>query len=348
MEKVSIPVSCCKAGDILAEDVINDKGVTLVSVNTAINQYIINRLLEMEIPNVWVYHPAEMSAGRNANEKFEETKKNYRQVILSVKEIIGDLSTGCKVDYQRIVDISKMVLGGLNENNYMIRCLSDLKATDEYTYTHCVNVAFYSMLIAKWLDLPEFMIQETVQAGLMHDLGKVKIPDEILNKKGKLTEEEFEVIKKHSIYGYDLIKGVREFSESTKIAVLLHHERSDGSGYPYGISGDAIEQYARIISVADVFDAMTQDRVYKKKVTPFETFQMFLTIGISSFDTKVLNTFLKNLPSLYVGMNVVLNNGERGEIVYVPPQDITSPVIHTCSDFIDLSRENGIKLVDIV
>jgi putative nucleotidyltransferase with HDIG domain len=348
MDKVSIPVSCCEVGEILAEDVLNEWGIILVSQNTIINQYIKNKLIEMRIPNILVYMPVSLQSYSDGDMKYNEVKKNYVEVVMSVKGILNELAAGGKVGYEKIFTVSQLIYSSVNESTSLIKCLAEMRNIDEYTYTHSVNVAFYSMLIAKWLNLPEFKIHEAIQAGLLHDIGKVKISDEILNKKGKLTSEEYEVMKKHSIYGYDLIKNMSEFSDHIKNGVLMHHERMDGSGYPYGISGVSIWLYAKIISVSDIYDAMTHDRVYKKKATPFEVFQMFLTTGMCTLDTLVLKTFLNKLPAYFVGTTVELNNGETGEIVYVPPHDIASPVVRVAKKYYDLSSINELKIFSMI
>lgn len=348
MKKVLIPLSCCYEGDMLAEDVNNEKGVTLVAKNTAINQFIIQRLQELQIYSVWVYQSPVLVTDSEYKAKYKELKSDYFEAVLLVKQLINDLSLGGSVDYEAIKKIASIVNKNVNESGHITKYLIEIKSADEYTYTHCLNVAFYSMLIAKWLGLSGACIVEAIQAGLLHDIGKVRIPDEILNKKGKLSPEEYEEIKNHSRYGYEMIETVPELSDRVKYAVLAHHERIDGSGYPSGLLGDSIELYARIVAVADVYDAMTQNRVYKKKVSPFETFQMFLTIGIGTFDTTVLRAFLRNLSAFYVGTNVQLSNGDIGQVVYVPPQDIVYPVISVGSNYIDMSVEKDLKVINII
>jgi len=348
MYKVQVPINCCNIGDVLADDVYNDRGAKLVRKNTIINQYIKDKLIEMGISTVWTYQSVNTPHSQAKDVNYEIIKENYHVVVLTIKEVLNKLASGEQIEYDKIVDISKLIFSTVNESRSVIRFLAEIRNTDEYTYTHCVDTAFYSMLIAKWLKLSENQIQEVIQAGLLHDIGKVRIPNEILNKKGKLTVEEFEVIKKHSLYGYELIKDIYDFGDSVKNGVLMHHERLDGSGYPYGIRGDAIDLYAKIIAVADVYDAMTRDRVYKKKATPFEVFQMFSTTGLGTFDTIVLNSFLNNMPVFYIGSNVELNNGEVGEIVYIPPQDIASPIVRVDRRYYDLSNMHELRVLSIL
>lgn len=348
MGKIKVKLDDCSIGDILAEDIIDERGSFLVAQNTIINQYIKEKLEDMGLSWIRIYHPLQCIEEEKAEILCREVEKNYKEAVLQVKEVLRELATGGSVDYEQILTISKLVTNDVNESNVVIKYLAEIKDFDEYTYTHCVNVSFYSMLIARWISLPEDRTEDVVQAALLHDIGKSKIPNEIINKKGKLTEAEFEVMKKHSQYGYEMIKDMDEFSEDVKRAVLCHHERVDGSGYPQGLGADAIGLYSKIVSIADVYDAMTQNRVYKKKVSPFEVFQMFNTIGISTFDIGLLKIFMKNISTLYIGTNVLLSNGDMGEIVYVPPQDIVSPVIHVKSSYVDLSKEKALKIVTVV
>ena len=332
-------VSQCDVGTILAEDVKTYQGITLVTKDSVLNQYILDRLMDRGVSYIWTYSSDVLEAKVTPVNK-EQVETSYAEAILVVKQVLRELSAGGKLNYHKITQLSELVYGSVNDSANVIKCLNDIRDKDEYTYTHCGNVAFYSMLIAKWLTLPKEEIEEVIQAGLLHDIGKVLIPDEILNKPGKLLELELDIMQRHSLL-YFSIKNITEISEPIKDAVLSHHEREDGSGYPYGLRGDEIGLYAKIIAIADVYDAMTQDRVYKKGVNPFVALEMFQTLGMGTFDIHVLNVFLKNIAVNFTGLNVILENGERGEIVYVPPYEITKPVILNGSTFIDLSRTHG-------
>lgn len=330
-------VSQCDVGTILAEDVKTYQGVTLVAKDSVLNQYILERLADLGVMYIWTY----LSEGlpeEATNSHKEQFEIRYQETVLVVKQVLQEVFSGKKLNYHKIARLSELVYGSIKDSVNIIQYLNHIRDKDEYTYTHCVNVAFYAMLIAKWLTLSKEEIEEIIQAGLLHDLGKVHIPDEILNKRGKLLESEFDVMRRHSLMGYFCLKDIPEISNSIKEAVLSHHERVDGSGYPNGLKGDEINLYAKIIAIADVYDAMTQDRVYKKGVNPFQAFEMFQTMGMGIFDVHVLNVFLKNIAVNFTGVNVTLENGECGEIVYVPPYEITKPVILHGSNYIDLSR----------
>jgi len=329
-------VSQCEVGTIIVEDVKSYQGITLVAKGSVLNQYILDRLTDRGISSIWVYS-LDGLASRVTLANMEQVEGSYTEAVLVVKQILHELSSGGKLNYHKIIQLSELVYGSVNSSLNVIKCLNGIRDKDEYTYTHCVHVAFYSMLIAKWLALPKEEIEEVIQAGLLHDIGKVLIPDEILNKPGKLLESELDIMQRHSLIGYFSIKNEMEITQPVKEAVLSHHERADGSGYPYGLTGEEINLYTKIIAIADVSDAMTQDRVYKKGVTPFVAFEMFQTLGIGTFDIRILKIFLKNIAVNFTGLNVIMENGEHGEIVYVPPYEITKPIILNGSSFIDLS-----------
>ena len=339
MPRTRMLVSQCDVGTILAEDVKNHKGITLVAKDSVLNQYIIDRLMDMGVLDIWTYSSDILEAKVTLVNK-KQVEASYAEAVLVVKQVLRELSSGGKLNYHKITQLSELVYGSVNDSVNVIKCLNNIRDKDEYTYTHCVNVAFYSMLIAKWLTLSKAEIEEVIQAGLLHDIGKVLIPDEILNKRGKLLELELDIMQRHSLIGYFCIKNITEISQPIKEAVLSHHERSDGSGYPYGLRDNEIHLFAKIIAIADVYDAMTQDRVYKKGVNPFVAFEMFQTLGMGMFDIHVLKVFLKNISLNFTGFNVILENGERGEIVYVPPYEITKPVILNGSGFIDITQSN--------
>lgn len=335
-----VPILDCRVGEIFARDVVNSRGSALVTQNSTITEYIKEKLLENGLSSVWIYDYSASSLEAQGR-KHKSFSKNYEEMVFSIKELFEELSLGGKLNMEKVGRLGKDLFGSFHDSGMIIKyLLSTIKKSDEYTHSHSLNVALYSSLMAKWLELPENQIKEVAIAGLLHDLGKVMIPTEVLNKKGKLTEAEFAMMKYHPVLGYDKIKDIPQLQMSVKAAVLLHHERLNGSGYPYGLSKNDLDLCTRIVSIADVYDAMTQDRVYKKKMNPFEAFKIFKTDGLEIFDIEIAELFLMNIAGLLIGLNVVLDNDEQGEIVYIPPHDITRPMIRMGSTVIDTVRSN--------
>jgi len=350
MNKIYCTLDECKIGDILATDIYNQYGVLVVPEGSEMTEYIIARLRNLNIENVAIYQPDETVSFSSYKYNIKKLKENYNTSVDVVKNVLNDIASGKKVEYEKIIDISDALIGQAKTNFGVLECLNELKTADQYTYTHSVNVALYAMLLGKWAELAEWQLRELVNVGLLHDIGKAFIPPEILNKTGTLTPEEYEIVKRHPVAGYNLIKDNDEISPEIKKAVLMHHERENGTGYPLGASGSQINIYAKIAAIADVYDAITSDRVYRKKLTPFAAFREFERIGIGTgiFDTGLLLTFLKNISGYYTGIKVKLSNGEEGEVVYIPPNSISTPVVKVGNKFFDLYIEKDIDVVEII
>lgn len=193
--------------------------------------------------------------------------------------------------------------------------------------------------------MPKEQVKNVIIAGLLHDIGKSRIPENILNKEGQLLPDELEYMKKHTIIGYNMSKNIQGLKSSIRRAILMHHEREDGSGYPLGIKGPEIHIYAKIIAIADVFDDMTSEKLNKKGETPFNAFRQFRRIGLGQFDTSIMMTFLSNIANYYMGAKVRMNTGEIGDIVYLPPHSTSSPVVRIGDNYIDLSFDKAYEIV---
>ena len=341
----------CPDGYEIADDVFTKYGTMVVRKNTIVNEYIRQKLKNFNVDKIAVFEPAlPKDSNDSPKEVFTATKREYSEGINSIKVIIKDLTAGKELDYEKINEISDSFYENMYSNFAVIECLNQIKSADEYTYSHCVNVSLYSMLIGKWLKLPENEIKLLLVAGILHDVGKSRVPAEILNKRGPLTESEFDIIKKHPLYGFEIIKDIPDIDERVKDAVLMHHEKENGTGYPYGVKGENISYFAKIISIADAFDAITSERVYMRRLTPFDTFREFEKMGIGEgyYDPGILLTFLYSISQYYVGSKVMMNTGKVGEIVYVPPHNISSPVVRVEDEYIDLSVRKDISIVEML
>jgi putative nucleotidyltransferase with HDIG domain len=348
MEKIKIGLLYCNMGDVLAEDVIGNNGIKIVTKDTILNEYIKAKLFDMGIENIWVYSRAFNNAPLDDENKNKTIKANYIKAILTIKEVLNNLAMGERLDYVKITEISNNIYSEIGTSNLVLKYLNELRDFDEYTYTHSINTGIYAMLLAKWCQLPEQNIKEVINAGILHDIGKINVPEEIIKKSSRLTNEEYEEIKNHTIYGYDIVNSMECIDNKVKLAILMHHERNDGSGYPFRYKNDNISSYAKIIAICDVYDAITSDRVYKERKTPFEAFEFFMGTGIGTFDVTLLKIFLSNLMTNYIGANVKLSNGNIGQIVYIPPQDIISPIINVNTRFIDFSKEKELRIINFV
>lgn len=204
--------------------------------------------------------------------------------------------------------------------------LHNMRQVNDSTYAHSLNVAIISRIIGKWLHFSNKELDTLTLAGLLHDIGKTKIPDEVLNKDGKLTDEEFQMIRNHPKYGYDILKS-QPLNSHIKKAALMHHERCDGSGYPMGLTMEEIDDYALIIAIADVYDAMTAARSYRAPLCPFEVIAEFEKDGLQKYKPKYILTFLENIANAYQNNRVMLSDGTSARIVLLNHRRLSKPLV---------------------
>lgn len=204
--------------------------------------------------------------------------------------------------------------------------LHNMRQVNDSTYAHSLNVAIISRIIGKWLHFSNEELDTLTLAGLLHDIGKTKIPDEVLNKDGKLTDEEFQMIRNHPRYGYDILKS-QPLNSHIKKAALMHHERCDGSGYPMGLTMEEIDDYALIIAIADVYDAMTAARSYRAPLCPFEVIAEFEKDGLQKYKPKYILTFLENIANAYQNNRVMLSDGTSARIVLLNHRRLSKPLV---------------------
>lgn len=217
---------------------------------------------------------------------------------------------------KRVDDIADNIIADITGNSdFLANQMIALQNFDDYTYKHCLRVAMLSAGVCAEIGLSADEKKEIVLAGLLHDIGKSNIDHEIIIKPGKLTDKEFEEIKRHPLIGYNILKKGGHFSPNVLSGVLFHQEKYDGTGYPTGISGKKIPLVARILSVCDVFDALTSNRPYRKPWSVAETEEYILGAGGTHFDLDVATAFLHAFNPYPIGTIVTLSDGRHGSVV---------------------------------
>lgn len=357
-----VPINSLCEGMILGEDIIGKYDIVLLTSGTILTNKHIGSIRKIHLPFVYVIEsegsdiedsemktidptfktaPAVVIVDRKLNIEYHESMKSF-------KNIYENLGLGEKIE-KEVVDksVAPLMTEVLKHNNVLGR-LRQIDTEDAYTIKHSMNVSILSTMIGKWLNYSTEELNKLATAALLHDVGKAKIPIEILNKPGALTAEEFEIMKKHTSYGYEMIKDSDGIDYDICCGVLQHHERMDGSGYPFGLKGDRIHEFAKIIAIADIFDAMTSNRVYKDKQSPFKVSELLAESSFATLDPYISNIFLMNISKYYVGNIVKLSSGEIGEIVLINQQSPTRPLVKTDNGFVDLLKETQIEILDVI
>ncbi len=228
---------------------------------------------------------------------------------------------------------------------HTFRMLRRVRRYDDLTYIHSLNVAILCHEFANWMHMPEEEQDILTLAGLLHDVGKMGIPGKIIKKAGLLTDEEYELIKQHPQKGYDFLKK-HPLDERIMNAALMHHERCDGSGYPQGLKADEIDDFAKIVAIADYYDALTSARVYREPHCPFEVFRM-LQQERDKFDSTYLAVFMEGVASFYIGCEVVLSNQKRARMVDTNPTDQSNPIVKMDGLIVNLAMVPDVDVKEI-
>ncbi len=228
---------------------------------------------------------------------------------------------------------------------HTFRMLRRVRRYDDLTYIHSLNVAILCHEFANWMRMSEEEQDELTLAGLLHDVGKMGVPGKIIKKAGSLTDEEFAIIRQHPQKGYDLLKH-HPLDERIKKVALMHHERCDGSGYPNGLKEDEIDDFAKIVAIADYYDALTSARVYREPRCPFEVFRMFQKEE-QKFDSTYLQIFMEGVASFYIGCQVVLSDNRTARIVDTNPTDQSNPIVKIDGLIVNLAMAPELDVKEI-
>jgi len=243
---------------------------------------------------------------------------------------------GSGINSQKVHKTVEKMVGSIFRNRDALTSLVRIKSFDRYVFTHSVNVCILSLIIGRNMGLGRDRLNDIGMGAILHDVGKMLIPEHILHKPGALTPEEFAEVRKHPELGAEVISMSKEISDDSIKIISQHHENYSGKGYPRGIKGEEIHLYARIASVADIYDAMTSDRVYRAAVTPNEVLQKMYMLRYSHYDPEFVERLIKALGIYPVGTLVALNTGE---LAIVRRQEATHPLKPTLLILFDKDRQ---------
>ena len=276
--------------------------------------------------------PLGQSVTVSLDEELSIAKALYSEALAYVKDFVDDVRRGTDIDYRRATPLVESFIESVFRNETAAVTLFKLRGFDEYTYTHSINVSILAVLLGKHLGLDKPELLTLGLAGLYHDVGKALLPASILNKPGALTESEFEAVKSHPHSGHRLLRKQPGIEPEVLRAVLEHHERHDGSGYPRGLTGDSIAPFSRIVAVVDVYDALTSKRVYKGAMIPAKALGMMFQWRGKQFAEEDIDRFIRCLGVFPVGSFVRLSGGEFGIVASANAQRPTKPEIKVVMD----------------
>lgn len=332
---------------------LEQNGRILLKQDVLITNQIISKLKKMYfIENIEVYDNEIVKKQVTIEEKkqaeLSRIEDDFKEISSKLQNTFKQIASENETCMNEIREFSQKIQSELKPSSIVIKNIVLYGSGEDSIYRHGVNVAALSALLGKWIGLEESKINLLVYSAILHDVGKTKIENGVLKKDTALTKSEFNVIKTHTSAGYNLIKGITFLDKSVSYGVLMHHERLDGSGYPLGLKGDGIHPFAKIIAIADVFDAINSDRGYKDKKLPFEALQIVKTEGLEKLDYEYVKIFLEHVVGYYTGEEVLLNTGEKCKIIQMNVNNLEKPLVMKDSEFIDLAKEKHLHIKEML
>ncbi|MCR8914528.1 HD-GYP domain-containing protein [Marinobacter panjinensis] len=254
-----------------------------------------------------------------------------QQVHSHAQGLVGNLMNNVKIggaiDIAPIHQLADELQSSIFRNANALSCLGRIRAKDNYLLEHSVNLSVLMSLFGNYRKLPADALHQTIVGALLHDIGKILTPDEILHKPGRLTPEEFEVMKAHARHSRDILTATEGIGKLAIMTAAEHHERLDGSGYPEGLKGDEISEYGRMVAITDVYDAITSDRVYHKGMTPTQGLKKLLEWSNGHLDPALVKEFIRCVGLYPIGSLVLLESGRLGVVVETNDDDQRLPVV---------------------
>ena len=272
---------------------------------------------------------------------FQDFQLDFAFRTNDLKSYFDQLLAGnANADYSGVVASTAAMLKPGQTTIQFFDMIHNMRSINDPIYAHCINVALIARMIGRWLHMSTEQKDLLTLCGLLHDIGKTQIPEEILNKEEKLTDEEFQLLRSHAQRSYDILKPIN-LDEHVKNAALMHHERCDGSGYPSKLKGGEIDDYAIIIAIADVYDAMTAARKHRAPLCPFQVIAEFEKDGLHKYKPEYILTFLKRIAATYQSNHVLLSDGRAANIILLNQNQLSKPLVQLDNgECIDLARSS--------
>lgn len=328
-------------GQKLKYDIMSGNGMVLIPAGTSLAQEHI-RLMRMHR-----IQPDDLRFTADAPPT-DITAEMVRKATSYTKDLFNTIKMRKKIPLMEIKNDLLPMVRQATENPNLFKLFEAVRAKDEYTHQHNVGVSILATLLGKWCNLDENELSLLSLGATLHDVGKIKISDEILHKPGKLTPQEFEEIKRHTIYGYEMLKEAVGLNPRVAFVALQHHERDDGSGYPLKLKAPQIDRLSRIVAVVDIFHAMSSKRPYHDALPFHEVVNRMRSGFFGELDPSIMSLFLRNIVKGMLGKQVMLSDGRSGEVIYINPHEDTKPLILVNNSFIDLSRERDLSIREVI
>lgn len=339
-----VPTSQLKQDELLAEDVLTPLGNILLPKGKRIDQR------DIEILQAFLVKAVQIDVYRSEQEPLELDRDFfaiYDELLLLLKKVFPFAAPGLSIPIMEIRSLFEELLQYID--SYKPLSFKPRKfEMEDYLYHNSIMTALTSYKLAVWHDLPKNDHIPIGISGLLHDIGSFAVDQSVIWKQDKLTHQELEEIKKHVVAGYQILKNISGINEGVKLCALQHHERLDGSGYPLGITGDKIHLYAKVVAIADMFHAMTSDRNYRKKESPYLVLEQLHKKSFGKVDPGLVQTFIRKVTLFQTGTMVKLSDQSIGEIIFSDRDHPTRPLVKVNQTIVNLVERLDLYIEEVI
>lgn len=329
-----------KEGMRVARNIFSAEGHVLLTEGMTLTPGYIERLQELGVASLYIIDD---QIGRIEVDELVTVQTRIHATRI-IKETMTNIKSDHGWDSGKVVETVNQIMEELIANRHIVYNLVDIRAMNDYTFSHSIAVCILSLMVGVMANFGYHKLKELGIGAILHDIGKVFVSERILNKTGPLTPLEYLEVQKHTIFGYESLNNNDHIPKVSAHVAWQHHENYDGSGYPRGLKENMIHEFARIVSLADVFDALSTDRIYRKRFLPHETIEFIRDKGKSRFDPEFCKIFLQRVAPYPVGSTVLLNTGERAVVVKTSRELPARPVVKV---IINKAGESVSQPVDI-
>ena len=284
-----------------------------------------------------------------ASREFQAFKQSFTKNVDGLRTNLNDIvEKNTPINVDSMIGDTMQIISTQGNTFGVFDMLHNMRDFDDLTYAHSMNVAMICNVFARWLRFSEEDVKTVTACGMLHDIGKLKIDDAIIKKPGKLTDAEFRAIQSHPAEGYRILQK-QNIDLHIKLSALEHHEKCDGSGYPMKLTGARIDPFAKIVAIADVYDAMTANRVYREGMCPFRVIEIFEEEGFHKYEVAYIIKFLENVVNTYIDNRVMLSDGRIGTVRWINKQRLSKPMLQmNDGTFLELEKSPGLHIEKIL
>lgn len=349
-------------GCILSRPVLDDKGLILLGEGVQLSERLIDRLRAMGVYSVYIQD----ALTDDVVVEDAISDKTRRMAIHTVQQSVEQLKTASTRNPrmasrhqlgQEFSQVFQEILGDIQSSQNALVSLASIYTMDGYLYHHAINVTVLATVMGLAKGYNQKQLTELGVGTLLRDIGMLRLPNHLITKKGSYSPAEFQIMQQHAVWGYEYLKEQDGVSTLSAHIALQHHERLDGSGYPRGLKGNDIHEYARIVAICDVFDAMSTSRQHRQAFLPHDSLEYLMAGSVNVFDPSLVTLFLKNVAVYPIGLTVTLNNGQTAVVVQVNPEYPQRPKVRPIpatdgtlldrTEDIDLTKQHTLMITGV-